>query len=424
MGATTLARLPVLASDPRVDSLCNAAARALEHGDALAALKYVALRDDPPALALRGIALAQLSDFENARRLLRRGARGFGDREPLARSRCIVAAADVAFATRELDGGDGASLTRAIETLTQRGDHENARFARLVAIRRALLVGRVDDAARARAALELDGASPRLVAIAELAAGEIAIRKLRAADARSALLSAERAAQRAGIAALLSEIESALASLDALAARWIRGADVRPLRLAEIEEVFASGDLLVDACRRSVRDAGGGVDLRRRPVLFALVRTLAEAWPHEAARDALIATAFGARRPNESHRARLRVEIGRLRRALAAHATLSAGPTGFSIAPKRARSVSVLAPPIDGDDAALLALLADGAAWSTSALALALGKSQRSVQRSLSALESSSQVRPLGSGRSRRWLARPVTGITTALLLPLPRALG
>jgi DNA-binding transcriptional ArsR family regulator len=158
--------------------------------------------------------------------------------------------------------------------------------------------------------------------------------------------------------------------------------------------------------------------LSRRPVLFALLRGLAEAWPGEAAREDLIERAFGAVRTNSSHRARLRVGIGRLRRELRTLAQIRASAGGFCLVARAAGAVRLLAPPIESPDAAALALLADGEAWSTSALALALGSSQRTVQRALRALEEAGQVRALGRGRSRRWLSAPVAGFATTLLLP------
>jgi hypothetical protein len=167
-----------------------------------------------------------------------------------------------------------------------------------------------------------------------------------------------------------------------------------------------------------VRCGGAQLSLRRRPVLFALARALAEAWPGAAAREQLIARAFETRRANDSHRARLRVEIGRLRRGLRLLAALEATPAGFQLQPRAAASVCVLAPPLDHEHASVLALLSDGEAWSSSALALALGASQRTVQRALLELESEGTARSLGRGRAQRWLAPPIAGFTTSLLLP------
>ncbi|MGZ5165532.1 MAG: helix-turn-helix domain-containing protein, partial [Burkholderiales bacterium] len=160
-----------------MDSLIAAAARALAAGDALAALKRVALRDDPPALALRGIAMAQLGEHPRARELLRRAARGFGAHEELARARCVVAEAEVALAMRDLRGSPR-SLAAASATLEARADRANALQARLIAVRRLLLLGRLTEAAAALAHLDAHGL-PALTAVAELAAAELALRSLR-----------------------------------------------------------------------------------------------------------------------------------------------------------------------------------------------------------------------------------------------------
>jgi hypothetical protein len=186
----------------------------------------------------------------------------------------------------------------------------------------------------------------------------------------------------------------------------------------EVEALLATRALVVDACRRVVHADGHAVSLAKRPVLFALLRALAEAWPGDADRDALVLRAFGARRADDSHRARLRVEMGRLRRVLRGSAGVSATKRGFALEPRRAREVIVLAPPLEGEHAAVLALLGDGETWSSSALALALGASQRTVQRALDALAAAGKVRAIGRGRARRWMTPPVPGFTTALLLP------
>jgi hypothetical protein len=166
------------------------------------------------------------------------------------------------------------------------------------------------------------------------------------------------------------------------------------------------------------------LSLARRPVLFAIARALAEAWPRDVPREALIARAFEARLPNESHRARLRVEVGRLRVALRTLARVKATSAGFVLAPGAPRSVVVLAPPIEGPSGSIVALLQGGEPWSTSAIANALGASQRSAQRALRDLDEAGAVRPVGRGRSRRWLAAPLIGIATTLLLPGPLPVG
>jgi tetratricopeptide (TPR) repeat protein len=400
-----------------MDALITAAARALASGDALGALTRIALREDPPALALRGIAMAQLGEYPRARELLRRAARRFGPREALARARCIVAEAEVALAMRDL-GGSPRALTAAAATLEARADLANALQARLIAIRRLLLLGRLDQAATALADLDIHRIPPSLAAVAGMTAAELALRSLRIEAARNALARAREAAQQARVPALLAEVTELRATLDRPAAQRLINGEARTLRLDEVAQLLASGALVIDACRRGLRAGVVWLPLARRPVLFALLRALAEAWPGDVDRQTLIAGAFRIRRPDETHRARLRVEMGRLRALVASLARVEATERGFVLKPCGKRDVVVLTPPIEGDQASLVALLSDGAAWSTSALALALGASQRTVQRALVALESAGQVRSIGRARARRWLAPPLTGFTTILLLP------
>jgi hypothetical protein len=400
-----------------MDSLIAAAARALAAGDALGALKRVALRGDPAALALRGIAMAQFGEHRRARDLLRRAARGFGAHEELARARCVVAEAEVALAMRDL-GGSPRSLVAASATLEARGDRANALQARLIAARRLLLLGRLDKAAAALGRLDGNGLPPALAAVAELTAAELSMRSLRIDEAQAALARAHEAAGRARVPALVAEVAEARAALDRPAARRVFAGGELVLRLNEVATLLASGVLVVDACRRGLRTSTAWLPLARRPVLFALARALGEAWPSDVDRETLIASAFRTRRPNETHRARLRVEIGRLRKLMLPLARIEATARGFVLKPNDARDVVVLAPPIDGDQASLVALLSDGVAWSTSALALALGDSQRTVQRALLELETAGKVRSIGQARARRWLAPPQAGFTTILLLP------
>jgi tetratricopeptide (TPR) repeat protein len=395
-----------------MDSLLAAAARALAAGDVLGALKHVALRDDPPALALRGIAMAQLGELPRARELLRRAGRAFGAHEKLARARCVVAEAEVALALRDLSGSPR-TLAAAAETLEQHADHGNALQARLVAVRRLLLLGRLDHAAAELARLEARSLPPALLAVAELASAELALRSLRTAAAQAALERARAAAERARVPALIAEVAEMRAALDRPAAR--RGE--HSLRLAEVEALLASGALIVDACRRGLRAGATWLPLARRPILFALACALAQAWPGDVDRRALIERAFETRRQNESHRARLRVEIGRLRALAKPLARIEASERGFELRPLSGRVV-LLEPPIEGEHASLLALLGDGEAWSTSGLALALGSSQRTVQRALVELEDAGRVRAIGRARAQRWLAPPLGGFTTVLLLP------
>lgn len=402
-----------------MDSLINAAALALAAGDPLGALNRVALRDDPPALALRGIAMAQLGDLVRAKVLLRRAGRVFGPREAVARARCVVAEAEIAIASRDL-GWPAKALDAARATLEARGDHPNAAHARYLEIRCLLLIGRIQEAERRLAALDPAPLAPALRTAHELVVAGLALRRLRTKAARAALSRAQVAAHHAGIPALSAEVERADLVLREPAARLIaRGAE-RPIRLDEVEAVMASKAFVVDACRHVVRDAGRIVSLATRPVLFALARALGEAWPGEVARDMLVARAFGSTTTDESYRVRLRVEVGRLRRVLRPLADVRATAQGFALSPRRARTIVVLAPPVDDDHAEVLAFLADGESWSSSALALALGTSQRTVQRALDALMAAGKVHSFGRGRARRWTSPPVPGFATTLLLPAP----
>jgi len=402
-----------------MDSLITAAARALAAGDPLGALKRVALRDDAPALALRGIAMAQLGELARAKVLLRSAARAFGPREAVARARCVVAEAEVALASRDLGWPDRA-LDAARATLEERGDHVNAVHARCLAARRLLLIGRIDDAERQLAELHSASLPAALRTVYELMVAGIAIRRIRTKDARIALARAGRAACDAGIPALTAEVEQAALVLSAPAARLIANGGERPLLLEEVEALLASKALVVDACRNVVREGETLVSLATRPVLFAIARALAEAWPGDVARDTLVARAFGAKQADESHRARLRVEVGRLRALLRAHADVRATKGGFVLAPRHARDVVVLARPVEEEHASVLAFLADGESWSSSALALALGTSQRSVQRALDALAGAGKVQAFGRARARRWMTPPIPGFATTLLLPAP----
>jgi len=406
-----------------MDSLITAAARALATGDPLGALKRIALRDDAPALALRGIAMAQLGDLVRAKALLRSAARAFGPKEAVARARCVVAEAEIALASRDL-GWPAKALDAARATLEEHGDRVNAAHARYLEVRRLLLIGRLDEAERTLALLDPAPFPPASRTAHELVVAGIAIRRLRTKAAREALARAERAARQAGIPALTAEVESAFLVLNTPAARLIASGEERPLLLEEVEALLASDAFVVDACRHVVRDERKVVSLARRPVLFAIARALGEAWPGDVPRDVLVARAFGSKLTDESHRARLRVEVGRLRRAIRSLANVSATKRGFSLAPRRARQAVVLARPVEEPHAAVLAFLADGESWSSSALALALGTSQRTVQRAIDSLAAAGQVQSFGHGRARRWMTPPVPGFTTTLLLPAPLPIG
>lgn len=405
-----------------MDSAISTAARALATGDPLLALKHVALRSDPPALALRGIAMAQLGELSRAKALLRRAAHDFGADEPVARARCIVAQAEVALASRDLAGAER-GLDEAAALLATRGDAANAAFARLVQVRRLTLLGEVERAERALGALSLPQTPALLSALLNLAAADLAMKRADSAGAEVSLRRAHAAASRARIVPLLAEVGKLQKQLAMPVARVLERRQERPLLLRDLLAVWASGKLVVDGCRREARLGKKVVSLVTRPILFELLLALGEVAPEDVARDALITRVFGARRVNDSHRVRLRVELGRLRKLLTPVAQVRATARGFELA-SPVSGCCVLLPSADGESSALLALLRGGEAWATSALATAVGKSQRAVQRALVAMERDGKVRSAGAGRARRWVAVPSSGFATTLLLVAPGTLG
>lgn len=402
-----------------MDAVIVAAGHALAHGDVLGALKRVALRDDPAALALRGLAMAQMGELERARALLKSAARRFGPREIVAKARCRLAETEIALVLRNLNWPE-TRLTEVRSVLTFHGDQANATHALQLEARRLLLLGKPD-----RAEALLQAASSASVP-AQLAAGHhlieagIAMRRLQVQRARQALAEAGRHAERSGIAALQAEAQHAWQQIDDQMVLVNRHGSASTMTLDEIEPILASPALVVDACRSLGRMDGQIVPLATRPVLFALLLALAQAWPADVTRANLLSQAFGARFTDESHRARLRVEIGRLRTLMASMADIRSTHKGYRLAPRSGRDVVVLAPPRPERHAALLALLADGEAWSSSALALALGTSARTVQRALEELVAADKVQRFGKGPAQRWIARPLLGFPTTLLLPGP----
>ncbi|AOS42372.1 helix-turn-helix domain-containing protein [Pseudomonas brassicacearum subsp. neoaurantiaca] len=398
------------------DPLITAAARALAAGDPVAALNRVALRNDAPALALRGIAMAQLGDLVRARALMLRAGAAFGPKEAVARARCVVAEGEIALASRDL-AWPMKRLDAARAVLETHDDRANVAHAHTIEIRRLLLIGRLDEAERRLVDLELACLPLASRAACELVAAGIAMRRLQTQAARAALERAGQAAGQAGIGALSAEIESAWRLLRTPAARLIARGQERLLLLEEVQALLAGPALVVDACRYGISGAGIQVSLARRPVLFALARGLAQAWPGDVPRETLMTQAFGLKLTDESHRARLRVEMGRLRATLRPLADVRATQRGFTLVPRHADEVVVLARVVEEPYAAVLALLADGEAWSSSALALALDISQRSVQRALETLAAAGKAQSFGRARARRWLAPPMPGFATVLLL-------
>ena len=363
--------------------------------------------------------MAQLGDFVRAKALLRGAVRAFGPREAVARARCVVAEAEIALVSRDL-GWPAKMLQAARETLEKNGDRVNAAHARHLQIRRLLLIGHLDEAERALATLDPAALPAASRAAYELVVAGIAMRRIRARKARAALVRATRAACEAGLPSLMAEVDNACRVLNMPAARQMARGKVQLVTLQAVEALLARETLVVDACRHAIRNPRTVVCLARRPVLFVLARALAEAWPADASREALVKMAFRGKRADESHRARLRVEVGRLRAELRPLARISATAHGFALAPRRGREIVLLAPPVEHPHAAVIALLADGESWSSSALALALGSSPRTVQRALASLMTAGQVQSYGRGRARRWIASPWEGFTTTLLLPGP----
>ncbi len=399
-----------------MDYEVTTAARALAAGDPVAALNRIALRNDAPALALRGIAMAQLGDLVRARALMRRAGAAFGPKEAVARARCVVAEGEIALASRDL-AWPMKRLDAARAVLETHDDRANVAHAHTIEIRRLLLIGRLDEAERRLVDLELACLPLASRAACELVAAGIAMRRLQTQAARAALERAGQAAGQAGIGALSAEIESAWRLLRTPAARLIARGQERLLLLEEVQALLAGPALVVDACRYGISGAGIQVSLARRPVLFALARGLAQAWPGDVPRETLMTQAFGLKLTDESHRARLRVEMGRLRATLRPLADVRATQRGFTLVPRHADEVEVLARVVEEPYAAVLALLADGEAWSSSALALALDISQRSVQRALETLAAAGKAQSFGRARARRWLAPPMPGFATVLLL-------
>jgi hypothetical protein len=406
-----------------MDSAIGTAARALSRGDAIAALKLVALRGDPKALALRGVAMAQLGELEHAATLLGRAARAFGAREPVLRARSVVARAEVALALRDMRGA-ARGVAEATALLARRGDALNAAMGRLVHARQLVLLGKVQEAARVLKRLNGTPAPPRFVALVELVAADIAMKLGQGVAAGQALERAGKAARASGIAALEGEVARASGPLRAPVVRYRMQGQERALTLSELEAEPSEARLVIDACRREARYGKSVVALRTRPILLELLVALAGAASGEVARDELIAGVFGARRANDSHRVRLRVEVGRLRKLLRGVGDVQATVRGFALVARQGAAVALLLPPSASEASQLASLLGGGEAWSTSALAAALGKSQRAVQRALSELEAAGKVRSFGAGRARRWVATPNSGFATTLLLVAPGSLS
>jgi hypothetical protein len=398
-----------------MDPDLETAAQHLARFDTLGALRLVATREDPEALALRGVAMAQLGEDRDAQRLLGRAERAFSRTDPQMHARILAARGEVALGSRDLALA-GRLLDAAEAALG--ADRTNRTFVRVLRVRRLLLLGRVQEA-RVLSAIDLRGAPPRLRVLAELLRADIAARRLRVLEAEAAIARARRAARAAELPPLSAQVERFATDFTAPVARVIRDRTFALATLADIASLARDKGLVVDGCRRELRLGGVTISLTTRPVLFALAEALGEAAPAGASRALLIERAFDARRTTESLRARLRVEIGRLRRALGPIAmTIEPTADGFRLGgDDEAMRVVVVLPPADGEASLLLALLRDGEAWSSSSLASASGLGQRAVQRALSELKAAGKVEEHSAGRNHRWVARPPDGFATTLLL-------
>lgn len=397
---------------PAPDALLDAA-RALAGGDPLRALTGVGRDDSPRGLTLRGIAYAQLGDLELARTALEQAV-GRADDDPLLAARARAALVEV-----ELGSGAPAQAARAAraaaDALERLGDARNAAMQRLVLARAEVLLGRLNEARRAVEAVLAGDLGPDLRAVASLVQAEIAVRALHPSDARAALARAREAMARAPHQLLARTVEALEHELARpVASIWRAGAPV-DADLFAIESLARGHVLLVDACRRLALAGRVTIPLARRPVLFALLLELARAWPAAVARDDLAARAFAVGRVNASHRARLRVELGRLRRLMDGLAAAPvASEDGYVLASER--DVAVLLPPTDDEAARLGLLLRDGAAWSAQALADHAGVSRRTAQRALQLLVERGVVVRTGKGKDVRY-TRPGAPIASRMLL-------
>jgi len=291
----------------------------------------------------------------------------------------------------------------------------NAAMQRLVLARAEVLLGRLGEARRVVEEVLATELAPDLRAVASLAQAEIAIRSLAATDARGALARARRSLEGAPNHLLARALVAIEQELSLPIARTLRGGVLRDADLFAIEDASRGEVLLVDACRRLAIAGRVTIPLARRSVLFALLLVLGRAWPASVPRDELAARAFDAHRVNASHRARLRVEIGRLRKlmdGLAAEPVATAD--GYVLSSKR--DVVVLLPPSEDEVARIALLLGDGASWSAQGLAEHAGVSKSTAQRALGALVESGGAIRTGTGKDVRY-TRPGTPIASRMLL-------
>jgi tetratricopeptide (TPR) repeat protein len=399
-----------------MDAPLTAVARALSLGDALSALKWLGGRTDAPARAMRGAALSQLGEFARAKAELRAALRSLGPADSLLRARCLAAEAEIALALGDLRWS-AEPVTRAVAELQAAGDARNASYLQLVAARAALRLGRPADAERLLRHIEFASGAPLERTFAELVRVELAAKRGDPELLTSALARAGAAAAKAAIPALVAEVARIRDRYEGPSAVITSRAKARTASFCEVAALGRSGDVVIDGGGRELRSSGESISFARRPVLFEVLRVLAEAWPEAVARDILITRAFAARRPNESHRIRLRVEIGRLRKLVRPRLTVLAAGPGYALS---AAGEVVLVMPLEESPASrLLSLMHGGEAWSASSLAVALDVSERTVQRSLGELQTAGKIGPTGNGRGRRWVR--LFEIPTDLLLPPKR---
>lgn len=388
------------------------AGRALASGDALRALGLVGRDASAVGLTMRGIAYAQLGDLDLARESLERAVAQNGD--ALTRARARAALVEVL-----LGSGDAAAARRSAGTaageLARLGDARNAAMQRLVLARAEVLLGRLNEARHIVDELVATDLPADVRAVASLAQAEIAMRAVTASAARDALTRARNALESAPNALLARALVAIEQELTRPIARLVRGGRTQEADLFVIEEASRGEVLLVDGCRRIAIGGRVIVPLARRPVLFALLLELARAWPAPVPRDELAGRAFDVRRVNESHRSRLRVELGRLRKLVV---DLGVEPTaaeaGYVLASKR--EVALLLPPSDDDAARIALLLGDGASWTARAVAEHAGVSKSTAQRALGALVASGAAVRTGTGKDVRY-TRPGTPIASRMLL-------
>ena len=388
------------------------AARALGRGDALHALSLVGRIETSTALVLRGIAYAQLGDLELARDALSRGIEASTDARESARARAAL----VEIALLDGDPGPAARAARAsIEELRALGDNRNATMQTLVLARAEVLLGRLNEASHVVETILAKKLPSDLEAVAWLAMAEIAVRSVAATRARSALRRAEAALVRSPHPLLSRALDALSQEISRPVARLLRDGDTSAVDLFAVEAASRGEILLVDGCRQIVVGGRVIVPLARRPILFALLAALARAWPGSITRDELAARGFSVQRVNASHRARLRVELGRLRKLMEGlDASPIATPDGYRLA--STRSVAVLLPPTDDEDARISILLGDGAAWSAQGLAEHAGVSKRTAQRLLAFLVERGAATRTGTGRDLRY-TRTGTPIASRMLL-------